>query len=76
MSVHMHVKGDDNMPGRNHKGPNNEGPMTGRGLGDCSNKNEQFEEPIYGRGLRLRGGQSRMQARGRRTKPFGRNRNR
>lgn len=28
------------MPGFNRKGPQDEGPMTGRGLGRCANKGE------------------------------------
>lgn len=28
------------MPGFNHKGPNNQGPMTGRGMGMCRPSNQ------------------------------------
>lgn len=47
------------MPGFDRKGPNSEGPMTGRGLGKCNpetrdNLNMINETP--GRGRRFRGG--------------------
>lgn len=37
------------MPNRDHKGPEGQGPMTGRKMGDCNNNNTQ--EVVYGRGL-------------------------
>ena len=69
------------MPGLNHKGPNNEGPRTGRALGDCGTPNSQGAETNNinaqpGRGLaRGRGkasGRGRGLARGNR---IGRGRN-
>jgi hypothetical protein len=41
------------MPGLNHKGPENMGPMTGRKMGRCANKNVQnqiFAGQGFGRG--------------------------
>ena len=39
-----------NMPGGNRKGPQGLGPLTGRGLGNCSGRNSP--DPIaYGRGF-------------------------
>jgi hypothetical protein len=32
------------MPGLNHKGPNGEGPQTGRGLGNCGNKSQSLDQ--------------------------------
>jgi hypothetical protein len=45
------------MPGGNRKGPRNEGPQTGRGLGYCANSDEPGEANIqpgqgFGRGFR------------------------
>lgn len=43
------------MPGRDHKGPDGEGPMTGRKLGDCGNgaKQPQTSRPgFWERGFR------------------------
>ena len=45
------------MPGLNHKGPENQGPRTGRGLGKCNKNNlspEQVNELGVGMGLRRR----------------------
>ena len=58
------------MTGYNGRGPENKGPMTGRGAGDCSYKENQEprqpqesnEEQIYGLG---RGGLPRGSGRGR-----------
>ena len=32
------------MPGLNHKGPDGEGPKTGRGLGNCNPKSDTVNE--------------------------------
>jgi hypothetical protein len=48
----MSKKGGINMPGRNGMGPNNLGPMTGRGMGPCGQgraRNARFNRG-YGRG--------------------------
>lgn len=39
------------MPGLNHKGPNGEGPQTGRGLGQCGSKSSSAEDntQLFGR---------------------------
>ena len=44
------------MPSRDHTGPNGDGPMTGRALGDCKNNTENkanTEFYGYGRGRGL-----------------------
>ena len=38
------------MPIRDKTGPNGEGAMTGRRLGDCGNTNTPFSRPGQGRG--------------------------
>ena len=46
------------MPGFNQMGPENKGPMTGRGMGRCA-RNETSEEPsrdFWGGGRRCRRG--------------------
>lgn len=46
-------KGDDMMPYKDHTGPNGEGPMTGRALGDCNKDTKQAtynERPRLGLG--------------------------
>lgn len=42
------------MPGRDRRGPEGEGPMTGRGLGNCSGNDKVLteEEQLRGRGQR------------------------
>ncbi len=51
------------MPGFNQTGPNGQGPMTGRGLGQCNDANAQ---PVYGRGRGFFGcGRGRSFGRGR-----------
>lgn len=46
------------MPGLNRKGPNGEGPMTGRKMGRCTNRNRKNSSSEYfirgGRGHRRR----------------------
>jgi len=37
------------MPRNNGQGPNNEGPRTGRGLGDCEPKTETERTSVYTR---------------------------
>jgi hypothetical protein len=54
------------MPSRDHTGPSGEGPMTGRQLGDCKNKEEQ---PINSR-PRLGLGRGRGPGLGRRQGRF------
>lgn len=59
------------MPGLDHKGPENEGPRTGRGLGNCgkpsdTRENEDFNQAnqnMPGRGLAR--GHARATGRGR-----------
>ena len=58
------------MPGRDHKGPEGEGPMTGRKLGDCGDGAKQpltTRPGFWGRGFRRWGN-------GRRGMGFGRGR--
>lgn len=45
------------MPGLNHKGPNGEGPQTGRGLGDCGSKSSSSSEntEVFGRRIGRKG---------------------
>lgn len=51
------------MPNLDRTGPDNQGPMTGRGLGDCSSNRscDNFEQDSFeqgnGRRRRCRGGQ-------------------
>jgi len=59
------------MPGFNQRGPMNEGPMTGRGMGQCSGTYTQDTgAPAYGygqgrgMGMGRRGGQPLQQGRG------------
>lgn len=33
------------MPNRNHRGPRNEGPMSGRRLGECSDNHDSENVP-------------------------------
>ena len=51
------------MPGGNGMGPENRGPMTGRGLGNCSGNNTQSPMP-YGRGMGYARGAGRGFGRG------------
>ena len=60
------------MPGFNQRGPMNEGPMTGRGMGQCSGAYTQdMGAPAYGygqgrgMGMGRRGGQPLQQGMGR-----------
>lgn len=58
------------MPGFNQQGPGNQGPMTGRGMGMCSNgamaESPNFSNPAgRGLGLGLRRGRGSGQGRGR-----------
>ncbi len=56
------------MPGLNHRGPNNEGPLTGRGLGDCKKPKDQGTETNdanYQPGRGLARGRGRASGRGR-----------
>ena len=39
------------MPRGDGTGPEGKGPMTGRGLGNCSNDNTAGNVPVGGRGL-------------------------
>ena len=45
------------MPGLNRTGPNSEGPMTGRRMGRCTNRNITLEDDprFFGRGRGHRG---------------------
>jgi hypothetical protein len=55
------------MPGLNHKGPQNEGPRTGRGLGDCNPRSsapQQEEENTQRPGLANGMGRKRGNANG------------
>lgn len=60
------------MPGLDRRGPDGEGPMTGRGLGRCSGNVKESDQnndvPLAGRGLgrgwRFRGGAGRGRGRG------------
>ncbi len=38
------------MPGRDRKGPESQGPATGRGLGSCTGVNAPMADGAYGRG--------------------------
>ncbi|MFW5914113.1 MAG: DUF5320 domain-containing protein [Bacillota bacterium] len=60
------------MPNRDHRGPEGQGPMTGRGLGDCRDKKKPPRQE--GRGL-ARGHGRNQSGRGlgkRRGRGFGR----
>ncbi|PLX19847.1 MAG: hypothetical protein C0599_10120 [Salinivirgaceae bacterium] len=54
------------MPGLNHKGPNGDGPKTGRGLGNCGPKNQNPEQDndTLSRGLGRRIGRGMGNGRG------------
>jgi len=49
------MKGGDNMPNRDHSGPEGKGPKTGRGLGECNDsKTTQTNKPLGRRRAGLR----------------------
>jgi len=53
------------MPGYDRRGPNGEGPKTGRGLGRCGTNREVVETEIHdSRPRRLRDGSGRGSHRG------------
>lgn len=60
------------MPGLNHRGPEGEGPRTGRGLGNCGKPSEkqntdsthQAQESTPGRGLARGRGKASVKGRG------------
>ena len=62
------------MPGRDGKGPDGKGPMTGWGRGLCNENDEQIDDCTefmgreYGRGFR--GGRGRCRRRGRFNRRF------
>ncbi|MEH0020489.1 MAG: DUF5320 domain-containing protein [Desulfobacter sp.] len=41
------------MPGLNHMGPENKGPQTGRGLGDCAGDPADFSRQNFGAGRKF-----------------------
>lgn len=57
------------MPGLDRKGPQGDGPKTGRGLGKCNpdtkTQDENSAETQYGRGLGRRMGRGQRAGRGR-----------
>jgi len=57
--VHMHIKEMKDMPSNDHTGPQGNGPMTGRKLGECANNGDQNDAPRLGRNRRLGQGQGR-----------------
>jgi hypothetical protein len=61
------------MPYKDHTGPNGEGPMTGRALGDC---NKDTKQVAYGERPRLGLGRGRGAGRngGRNRRPLGQGR--
>lgn len=64
------------MPGRDHKGPEGEGPLTGRGMGECRKNNPTNDERPYGRGRKFAQNQDSERGRGLgkgRRRGFGRN---
>lgn len=62
------------MPNRDHTGPNNKGPVTGRGFGNCNTENVQEDlRPRYGFG---RGMNRRQQFNDQPRSNNGRNQNR
>lgn len=46
------TKEDENMPGRDRTGPMSNGPLTGRGLGDCKD-NEEISKATNGQPARM-----------------------
>ncbi len=54
------------MPNKNNMGPLGEGPMTGRGLGNCKGADKSDNENTFGRGrCRGQGGRGKMRGQGR-----------